>query len=60
MWEIESFETKTTNDIVCDNFCKYIHFDKGDSKYQVQLTFHIMIMTFFQIIITIAKINLKV
>lgn len=37
-WEIESFETKTVNDIVCDNFHKDICFREVESRYQVQLS----------------------
>ena len=37
-WEIESFENKTINDIVCDNFYKDICFKEGESRYQVQLS----------------------
>lgn len=38
-WEIESFETKIINDIVCDNFHKDICFREGESRYLVQLSY---------------------
>ena len=55
-WETESFETKTTNDIVYDNFYNNIPFNEGESRYQVSLPPPLkMIMTYYQIIITIAN-----
>ena len=34
-WEIESFESKTTNDIVYDNFFSDVSFTEGESRYKV-------------------------